>query len=144
MLDTQIKRRLINQDDSLVPLINIVFLMLIFFMVAGQITTSDLVKVDPLLSQSDKRIAGESLKVVINQQGLVFIKGKLIKKNQLTEYVSSYVVSQGADKHLQDKHLQVLVKADGNLSIEVLRPILRQIKAAGISHLSLMTIQMEE
>jgi biopolymer transport protein ExbD len=36
-----------DSDDNLIPLINVVFLMLIFFMVAGQIQKSDAIKLQP-------------------------------------------------------------------------------------------------
>ncbi|GGO84127.1 hypothetical protein GCM10011348_29650 [Marinobacterium nitratireducens] len=49
-----------TSDDNLIPLINVVFLMLIFFMVAGQISRSDAVRIVPPASISDKRTAAEN------------------------------------------------------------------------------------
>ena len=52
-----------NGDDALIPLINIVFLMLIFFMVAGQISKSDAAFVSPPESISEAYVDDEALQI---------------------------------------------------------------------------------
>lgn len=58
-----------NQDDNLIPLINIVFLMLIFFMVAGHISESDPIKVQAPSSISDKQDKLEPMVIVVAADG---------------------------------------------------------------------------
>ena len=43
-ITSPIQKRVFGNDDNLVPLINIIFLLLIFFMVAGNITASDVLR----------------------------------------------------------------------------------------------------
>ncbi|OUR74404.1 hypothetical protein A9Q78_00750 [Methylophaga sp. 41_12_T18] len=127
-----------NTDDNMIPLINVVFLMLIFFMVAGQITAADGVKVAPPISVSDSQTNNEQLKVVIAEDGRVFIDGSLIEDKEITARILSYRLDQNADENTG-----ILVKADADLAIERLQTILKLIKSAGISSLSLITSQVK-
>ena len=139
MLNTQAPRRVTNQDDSLIPLINVVFLMLIFFMVAGQITASDGIEVETPSSINKAPLAAEQLKVVINKQGEIYIDGQYQTVDQLSQRVLSYMAL------LKDQQAaQVVVKADSLLAVDKLQTILKQIKQAGVSTLSLMTSQIED
>jgi len=139
MLNTQTPRRITNQDDSLIPLINVVFLMLIFFMVAGQITASDGIEVETPSSINKAPLAAEQLKVVINKQGEIYIDGQYQTVDQLSQRVLSHMAL------LKDQQAaQVVVKADSLLAVDKLQTILKQIKQAGVSTLSLMTSQIED
>ena len=55
-----------NSDDQLIPLINIVFLMLIFFMVAGQISEQDAQYIAPPESISETPIDPDAPRVLID------------------------------------------------------------------------------
>jgi len=127
-----------NTDDNMIPLINVVFLMLIFFMVAGQITAADGVKVAPPVSVSNSQTNNEQLKVVIAEDGRVFIDGSLIEEKEITARILSYRLDQNADENTG-----ILVKADADLAIERLQTILKLIKSAGITSLSLITSQVK-
>ena len=136
ILNTQAERRIKSADDSLIPLINVVFLMLIFFMVAGHIEVSDGAEVAPPVSLSENKLLAEYLKVVVTKEGQVFIDGVLIEENQLTQRIFDY--SHSLD---EDEKSAIIVKADAELEVEQLQVILKQIKAAGIERLSLITSQ---
>ena len=127
-----------NTDDNMIPLINVVFLMLIFFMVAGQITAADGVKVAPPVSVSNSQTNNEQLKVVIAEDGRVFIDGSLIEEKEINARILSYRLDQNADENTG-----ILVKADADLAIERLQTILKLIKSAGITSLSLITSQVK-
>lgn len=139
MLKTPIARRVANQDDSLIPLINVVFLMLIFFMVAGQITATDGTDVETPDSISQVPLESEQLKVVINQQGDIYIDGQQKTIEQLSEIVLVHVTG------LKNNDTgQVVIKADSHLAVDKLQAILKQIKQAGVNSLSLMTSQVDD
>ena len=42
-----------NEDERILPLINVVFLLLIFFMLAGRLSASDPFQVEPPRSSAD-------------------------------------------------------------------------------------------
>jgi biopolymer transport protein ExbD len=46
-------RRRLDEDERILPLINVVFLLLVFFMVAGRLTAGDPFPIDPPESASE-------------------------------------------------------------------------------------------
>lgn len=125
-----------NDDDNLIPLINIVFLMLIFFIVAGQIQPSDGVKVESPSSVSDTELTPERLKVVISEQDELFIDGAQMPKETFEDRLLTYV--QTLPPEQKDK-AAVVIKADGDLSVDSMQDYVKIIKTVGITHISLMT-----
>jgi len=125
-----------SDDDNLIPLINVVFLMLIFFMVAGQIQPSDGIEVEPPASISKNKVTPERLKIVIAQDGQLVLDGHLISKDELGNQVSAYL---NALTEEQKNNAAVVLKADGNLTVDLMQEYVNTIKASGIARISLMT-----
>ncbi|GLP98444.1 biopolymer transporter ExbD [Methylophaga thalassica] len=128
-----------DQDDSLVPLINIVFLMLIFFMVAGHISQSDPIKVQPPLSSSETKQIEQPLVIVVSDNGQVAIEQDIVDDNALLPVINKQFEA-AADK---DK-FRILVKVDGSLPVERLQYVLSIIKQSGIKRVSLATQKQAE
>tara|TARA_R110002050_G_scaffold9504_1_gene33010 strand:- start:155585 stop:156022 length:438 start_codon:yes stop_codon:yes gene_type:complete len=133
--NTHVKRSN-SDDDNLIPLINIVFLMLIFFMVAGQIQPSDGVKVESPRSISETKLTPERLKVVISVDNQLFIDGVQVSEDDFSSRVLAYVQTLSPE---QTDNAAVIIKADGNLSVDRLQDYVKTIKTSGIAHISLMT-----
>ena len=108
--------------------------MLIFFMVAGHIEASDGAEVAPPLSLSASELLADPLKVVVTKEGDVFIAGVVVEDNQITQRIFDYSHSLN-----EGEEAAIIVKADSELEVEQLQVVLKQIKAAGIERLSLIT-----
>lgn len=122
-------------DDSVIPLINVVFLMLIFFMVAGQIQKSDPINITPPNSINEARptsdpnvllLIGANQELYFNDEAVALedIEGRL---TQLFE--------QAQDPEA----FWVQIKADGNLAVEDMRPVFSAIRRAGLTKVSVAT-----
>lgn len=133
--NTTVKRKA-NDDDNLIPLINIVFLMLIFFIVAGQIEASDGVKIESPKSVSDTKLTAEHLKVVIAEDGQLFIDGAQIAQEDFASRILTYMQTLTSE---QKENAAVVIKADGNLTVDRMQDYVKTIKTSGIAHISLMT-----
>lgn len=95
-----------SNDDNMVPLINVVFLMLVFFIVAGQIQKADPVAVISPQSINDNRaVTDPNIDIVLGVDNCLYIDGK--------QFTSA------ADEN----GFWVQIKADGDISLEKLRPI---------------------
>lgn len=123
-----------NQDDNLIPLINIVFLMLIFFMVAGHISQSDPIKVQPPSSLSDGHISNESVVIIVTKDGQIAFEQTLIEKSQLAE-----LISQRFEQDDDQQNFSLQLKTDADLPVEELQSVLQIIKQTGIKRISLAT-----
>lgn len=118
-----------SMDDNILPIINIVFLLLIFFVLAGAITRSapfDLTL--PASQQSEDRAVPEDKVLSIAADGRLAFNGETIEPPALRDALADWP----ADVALQ-------VRADSGLKARRLSTILLQLRAAGIAEVRLLT-----
>lgn len=128
-------KRISSDDDNMVPLINVVFLMLVFFMVAGQIKKADPIAVVPPHSINDTRAENEpNVVIVVGVDDSLYLDDQL----QTIENVQPYLEEQFSSS-LNKEGFWVQIKADGAIPLDKLRPIFNQIRLAGLTKVSLAT-----
>ena len=77
-----------SSDDALIPLINIVFLLLIFFMAAGSIQPSTPVDVNhPVVGNVDNPIQAVSAQMVLTKANEIYWNNNLISMTQLQQFI---------------------------------------------------------
>ena len=124
-----------SNDDNMVPLINVVFLMLVFFMVAGQIQKADPIPVMPPQSINDNRAATDpNIEIVLGTDDSLYVDDKLFVIDDVQAYLEQQFAST-PDK----EGFWVQIKADGAISLEKLRPVFNQVRLAGLTKVSLAT-----
>lgn len=123
------------QDSSIIPLINVVFLILIFLVIAGQIKSSEIFEVDLPESISQSTPVEEVLTLIVNEQSKVVFENELVELNEVTAKVADAIKARNSYE------AEVLVKVDGSLMVTELRPILARLKAAGLHKVSIATLQ---
>ncbi|SEF62429.1 ExbD/TolR family protein [Marinobacterium lutimaris] len=128
-------KRSSGDDDNMIPLINVVFLMLIFFMIAGQISKSDPLETTPPESVNDQRLTdNESIDLLVSTDGQIYVGDKLVTEDQLTEQLSLLV-----DAAEDVNSLSVRIKVDADLPVSELKPLLSKVREAGLVKASLIT-----
>lgn len=129
-------------DHGLVPLINVVFLLLAFFMIAGQIQRADLVRVDPPVSISESVPTERRTEVVVDRDGTVYVEGESVELASLAYVIE---LARGPDATLdlvladQSTMDPILVKADADLEVAKLEAVLTELMRAGVSRAALAT-----
>ena len=142
-------------DHGLVPLINVVFLLLAFFMIAGQIQRSDAVRVTPPASISETVPAEQRLELVVVAEGTVYLEGEAVPIEELEAAVrlrmgsrSDMALRPGMDLREPAPQMStsghpdrrvVLVKADADLDVVRLEAVLEELARAGASRAALAT-----
>ena len=121
------KKRLPN----LVPLINIVFLLLIFFMLSGTLSKKDLFEVDPPLSYTGSNAESPEMTILIRNDNKISLDDKIIPLNNLEAYLTSLLKNKSIE--------EVLIKADGNASSGILSKVIRMIRNTGIKRAAIVT-----
>ena len=121
------KKRLPN----LVPLINIVFLLLIFFMLSGTLSKKDLFEVEPPSSYTSSNAESPEFIILISYDNKISIDDKIITSNDLEAYLNSLLKIQNIE--------EVLIKADGNASSGTLSKVIRMIRNTGIKRAAIVT-----
>ncbi len=125
------RRRRANEDQRVLPLINVVFLLLIFFMVAGKLAHSDAVRITPPVSDSESRTDDTNLQILFAADGRIFLGGETVPRTELTERLRN-LASNRADK-------TVHFKADGAAEATEVIDLLERIRSAGIDKVKLLT-----
>ena len=100
-------------DDGLLPLVNIIFLLLIFFMIAGVIEKR-IVKDDIELPAADlDRFENKEItKIFINKSNIFFINDEIADINKISTYLKSNKVNEVvivADKSLYVNDVNILL-----------------------------------
>ena len=100
-------------DDGLLPLVNIIFLLLIFFMIAGVIEKK-IVKDDIELPAAElNRFENKEItKIFINKSNIFFINDEIADINKISTYLKSNKVNEVvivADKSLYITNVNILL-----------------------------------
>ena len=99
----------------MIPLINIVFLLLVFYMIAGEISTVLGDHVDPPLSSSGQALEGASVVLVLDKDNVLSMNGEPVELNGLatslfrkSDMAPNRIVLK-ADKEVKAAHLSRLL-----------------------------------
>ncbi len=80
-----------NDEDQILPLINIVFLLLIFFMIAGRLSTTDPFSLTLAASQSERQKNEHVAYIHLGPQGALFFQYKETTKAGLSGLVRNHL-----------------------------------------------------
>ncbi|WP_296704309.1 ExbD/TolR family protein [Thiocapsa sp. UBA6158] len=124
-----------DSEANLIPLINVVFLLLIFFMLAGRLAPTESIAVDPPRSDSPQGTRATPLALLIDRTGQISLNGEPLDDAVLAERVTEIIADGPA-------HLQI--KADATLEALRLVDLLEQLRAAGAEDVDLLTLARGE
>ena len=121
-----------NIDINIAPLIDIVFLLLIFFMLSSEFTdfkTIDMVSPN----QSNKEINKTKLPIIIelSENGIININNKEIAFNKLSIIVDDMLTNKKINK--------VVISTPNETKVNVLIKIVDIIRSLGIENIALIT-----
>lgn len=128
-------------DNALIPLINVVFLMMIFFMLAGQIRPPEALAIDPPRSAQARAETSGSIQLLVGANGQLALDGDLVTLAQLAERIEAYRTQAGADAGptTDPGHPEsILLKADAGVRHGRLREVIAALHSAGIGHVGLL------
>lgn len=131
----RIPRRSRPQDDEghILPLINIVFLLLIFFMVVGRLSTFEPFPVAPPASRSQGTLdVGESV-ILISRDGQVALDGNVLDDGALKSAVAALLES--------NQSMPIRLKADGRADSVRVVAVMEMLREAGVRQVSLLTLE---
>ncbi|KAB7627651.1 ExbD/TolR family protein [Alkalilimnicola sp. S0819] len=122
-----------EQEENLVPLINIVFLLLIFFMLAGTFTRPELFPVTPPESLSEAEAPEEALRLLLAADGRLALDGEELEDAQLR-------VRLGERLRVERPPI-VQLKADGDIEAARLMAVMNLLRDSGVEDFRLLTVR---
>ena len=125
------KPKRVSHGINMVPLINIVFLLLIFFMLSTTLVAPEKIPVEAPQSKNSQEQKEHQFSLTIVESGDIFYEGS---KTSLVEI--SQALQTGS---LTNSEIELLIKADSNALTKVVLSVLEAARAAGVGKVSLAT-----
>ena len=117
---------------SLTPLIDVVFIILIFFMLAGKLTASDPFQVQPPRSLSEGPTVQRDSLVLVGADGRLALDGVVMAGTGLKAALAERLA--GANE------VRVRLKADGRAEAARVVAVMELLREAGVERLKLLTV----
>ena len=121
-----------SDDDRILPLINVVFLLLIFFMLAGRLSAGDPFRVDPPASVSADPAEQRDLVVLVGADGRLALDGEVVEQSALPARLKQRLGDGGNGL--------VRVKADAAVEALQVVEVMEVLRDAGVERLKLLTV----
>lgn len=118
-------------EPNMIPLINVVFLLLIFFLVAGTVRETEVIPIDIPEADTSKPLAEDHVEILMGIGGSLWINNLPVSQDGL--------FLQLKEAFLRNPHVLVTVKVDATLPARRLTGLVNQIKQAGGRNLSIVT-----
>lgn len=126
-------RRRASKSFDLTPIIDMVFLLLIFFMLTSHFVSEEILPVDLPEASSGSEAPQDRLEVVISREGEILLNAQAVEKGTLGEVLREELVRR-SDKNVQ-------VRGDRNVPLSDLVTVLDAARAAGASGVDILTEQ---
>lgn len=120
-------------EENVLPLINIVFLLLIFFMIAGALSATAPFELEPPAAASADATGPPRGGIAISADGRIAIDGEVIELEVLAERAREW---RDAGAH----DLPLAVRADGTAPSERLLAVIDALREAGIERIRLLAV----
>lgn len=124
------RKRSRNLEPNLVPLINVIFLLTIFFLLAGRIQQADVIPVRAPKAQTGVSNTTAHQVLVVSKEGEMLLNNVLVSEGMLLLVLKKSFISNAA---------VVTLKADSRLPAERLTKLIRKLQDAGVKDISLVT-----
>ena len=127
-------------EVNLTPLIDVVFLLLIFFMVSTTFEQQSRIQIElPEATASPEQLEEESIEIIIDAQGRYFIGEEQVVNTELKTLksaISKVVGDRGT--------VPVTIRADASTPHQAVITALDATSQLGLTHISLATSKIEE
>ncbi|MCK5880940.1 MAG: biopolymer transporter ExbD [Sinobacterium sp.] len=124
------------QDDTdidLTPMLDVVFIMLIFFIVTATFVREPGVDIVRPFAATASNVANQKLLIAITDKGEVWIDKKAVKKHEVFQSIEAL--------RAQNPQGALVIQADSEANAEDMAFVIDAAKRAGVSDISLAAVQ---
>jgi biopolymer transport protein ExbD len=127
-------------DINLAPLIDVVFILLLFFVVTTTFTRETQLKVDlpEAVSGTPPEVTKTPLEILVGVDGSFALNGKSLSKNDLASLMEALRLESGGDKSLP-----VMLSADGKAPHQAVVTAMDAASKLGFAHLRITTVEAQ-
>lgn len=121
-----------NDDERVLPLINMVFLLLIFFMLAGRLTAEQ-TTIEPPLSTSRDSSSPQAVTLSMDAEGRLFLNAEMVPQDTLQLALARH-------PDVGDHGSPLVLRASAAAEATKVVAVMGRLRDAGIDQLQLLTI----
>lgn len=118
-------------EISMAPLVDIVFLLLIFFMVSTVFPENEGLVIEKPRSENTAALSNEHIIIKLNQQGIAYLNDRVVTPDDIERLLKTELVSK--------PQRMVTVHADRRATTEALINVIDAAKAGGAKQLGIAT-----
>ena len=123
-----------DDSEQMVPLINVVFLLMIFFLLAGTIGRRDAVPIDPPEAATERQRDRGAIRISLLPSGELMLDDM---RGELTAIVAS--LRQRFDSQTESRRMRIEIRADAAVPARDLKQLLEALADLGADQITLMT-----
>lgn len=118
---SRIQKKKLSDTINLIPMINLIFLLLIFFLLTGVVSKKDTIKVERPVSEFGQEIefVKDEVTFIINNENEIIYKNETIKVEDVSKFINSTEIKHtiDIDKNAKVSTFNEIIKKlkDGNL-----------------------------
>ncbi|RLU00621.1 ExbD/TolR family protein [Ketobacter sp.] len=140
-------RRSTSLDDRLIPLINIVFLLLIFFLIAGQVTQQQNTRIQAPQSVAEPTLRNPQWLLEVDAKRQLRLNGEAVALDALTTHLMAMsgssrpaVASDPSTRATPAPTRKLAIKLDRSLQAGDMDEVLQAVRSAGALTVTLLTV----
>ena len=126
------RRKRDNDEIDITALIDVVFILLVFFMLAGAIEPTDVIAVAPPETVSEDRGDANELVILIDPGGLYAVDGEIVDREDVAVLVARSLA--------YDPGTLVQIKPDAEVKAVDVIALMEEIREAGATSVVLLTV----
>lgn len=119
-------------EVAVVPMINIVFLLLLYFLIAGQLTVTEGPEIELPLGGALNQPEPAATAILVDAAGALWLGARQVSVTELQRHLQQ--ISR------ESATARVLIRADGRAEADALQRVLEACQAADVSDIRLATI----
>jgi biopolymer transport protein ExbD len=120
-----------RQREPIGPLVDVVFLLLVFFLLAGTLEPVKTIEVDPPQSEHASSPESDRVRVLVDAKGRIGVEGQVVDAEALSQ-----AIALGMDG---DTPRAVQIEADANAATGSVLALLKRLRSLGVEELELVT-----
>lgn len=125
------RRRQGMKDINMIALINIIFVLLLFFLVTGTVEKFDIIPIDAPIAKSGRMLEEGPTVILLGRYDEIIVNDEMVAREDLPQVLKERFKSQ--------PNPIITLKPDSALEASKMIAVMDVIKAAGGKNLSLMT-----
>lgn len=122
-----------DRNDRLIPMINVVFLLLTFFMIAGTIRAADSLKIEPPETTTSGTLNHNDLILYIGKEGQIALGAEQLPIIEALQRIEARLA--------ENKEIGLQLKADKQTTALIILPILKKLSDLGLKRIELVAIR---